>query len=137
MHHIITDRWSFAIFTSEMILLYVTFRHGLQSQLPPLSIQYADYAAWERQWLQGEVLDKLTTYWTRQLSGAPEVIDLATDYPRPAENSFRGASMSFRRSGELSAALKQLSAQEGVTLFMTLLGAFTFCCNTTRTAMTS
>jgi len=124
MHHIITDGWSFAVFTNEMILLYVTFHHGLQSQLPPLSIQYADYAAWERQWLQGEVLDKLTTYWTKQLAGAPEVINLATDYPRPPQNSFRGASMSFRRSGELSAALKQLSAQEGVTLFMTLLGAF-------------
>ncbi len=124
MHHIITDGWSFAIFTSEMISLYDAFRHVLRSQLRELPIQYADYAYWQRQWLQGEVLDQLTSYWTRQLKNAPEVINLYTDYPRPSQQSFRGDSTAFSRPPELLAALKKLGAAEGVTLFMTLLGAF-------------
>jgi non-ribosomal peptide synthetase component F len=92
--------------------------------LAELSVQYADFAFWQRQVLQGEVLDGLLSYWTRQLSGAPEVINLPADYPRPKDQTFKGGAIFSHRSPELLAALNSLSKTEGVTLFMTLLAAF-------------
>src|SRR5262249_16567865 len=87
-------------------------------------IQYPDYAVWQRNWLQGPVLEEQLQYWTGQLSGAPPVLQLPTDHPRPAIQSYRGAAETLSLSGELSAQLEQMSRQEGVTLFMLLLAAF-------------
>src|SRR5438132_7385244 len=89
-----------------------------------LMVQYADFALWQRQWLQGEVLESELAYWQRQLAGAPALLELPTDRPRPAVQTFRGATHSFELSKPLSQALKKLSQREGVTLFMTLLAAF-------------
>jgi amino acid adenylation domain-containing protein len=123
-HHIISDRWSSAVFMRELATLYDAFRRGLPSPLPELSVQYADFAHWQRQTLQGETLDKLLAYWTRKLAGAPEVIEVPTDFPRPEHQTSGGGLIFSRRPPELMEALNALSRKEGVTLFMTLLGAF-------------
>jgi amino acid adenylation domain-containing protein len=124
MHHITGDGWSLGILIRELTTLYEAFSAGNPSPLPELSIQYADYAHWQRGWLQGEVLERQLSYWKQQLSGAPPVLELPTDFPRPASQSFRGAQRSFIFSQDLSARLQQLSRREGVTLFMTLLAAW-------------
>jgi amino acid adenylation domain-containing protein len=123
-HHIICDGWSLSLFIREMSMLYDSYRQGIAPRLAELSVQYADFAFWQRQVLQGEVLDGLLSYWTRQLSGAPEVINLPADYPRPKDQTFKGGAIFSHRSPELLAALNSLSKTEGVTLFMTLLAAF-------------
>ena len=92
--------------------------------LPELLIQYADYSVWQRQWLQGEVLNRHLSYWKQKLDGSPPVLELPIDRPRPTEQSFRGTKQSLMLSARLSEALKKLSQREGVTLFMTLLAAF-------------
>ena len=97
---------------------------AIPTPLPPLPIQYADFAHWQRQWLRGHVLDAQLAYWKQQLSDAPAVLELPTDRPRPAVQTFRGASLSFDVSSALSAALLELSRQAGATVFMTLLAAF-------------
>ena len=124
MHHIISDAWSAGIFQQEMGALYEAFCAGKQSPLPELSVQYADYAAQERQWLQGEVLEKQLAFWRERLKGAPEVINLPLDHPRPSARTFHGASEMFRLPLESLRALKELSRQEGATLFMTLMAGF-------------
>ncbi|MGB7921969.1 MAG: amino acid adenylation domain-containing protein [Pyrinomonadaceae bacterium] len=124
MHHIISDGWSLGIFTREVGLLYEAYSRGEESPLEELSIQYADYAVWQREWLQGDVLDQQLDYWKQQLAGAPQVLELPTDHPRPPVQSYKGASQRFQLSEELSGELKRLSQQQGVTLFMTLLAAF-------------
>src|ERR1044071_3825715 len=124
MHHIISDGWSMGILIREVATLYEAFSQGKPSPLPELSIQYADYALWQRQWLTGEVLEAQLAYWREQLQGAPAVLELPTDYPRPAVQSFRGATHPIQLSAELTEKLRQLSRAEGVTLFMTLLSAF-------------
>ncbi len=124
MHHIISDGWSMEVLTRELTTLYEAYAHGKPSPLPELAIQYADYAHWQREWLQGEVLDKQLGYWKQQLAGAPAVLELPTDYPRPAMQSFRGAHQSLTLARELTAELKALTQREGVTLFMALLAAF-------------
>lgn len=124
MHHIISDGWSVNIFIQELTTLYTTFATGQStSPLAELPIQYADYAVWHREWLQ-EHMENLLTYWKQQLAGAPAVLDLPTDHPRPAIQTFRGAIHDFRLSAPLTAQLQALSQQEGATLFMTLLAAF-------------
>jgi amino acid adenylation domain-containing protein len=123
MHHIISDGWSSRIFLSELAMLYKAFRDGQASPLPPLAIQYGDFAVWQRQWLQGPILEKQLSYWTRQLAGA-SALDLPTDYPRPPVQSYRGAQQSFILEAQLVDKLLELSHREGVTLFMTLLAAF-------------
>ena len=123
MHHMISDIWSIGIFLRELSVLYAAFAAGKPSPLPELPIQYADFACWERQWLQGEVLEAHRAYWKPQLAHMP-VLRLPTNWPRPAVPSFRGATQSLSLPAALSAALKILSQQEGVTLFMTLLAAF-------------
>jgi hypothetical protein len=124
MHHIVSDAWSAGVFLRELTELYKAFSDGKPSPLPELSIQYADYAAWQRQWFQGDVLQEQLTYWREQLKGASPLLQLPTDRPRPKMQSFRGAYESVRLSRDLSLALKKLSREEGVTLFMTLLAGF-------------
>jgi amino acid adenylation domain-containing protein/non-ribosomal peptide synthase protein (TIGR01720 family) len=124
MHHIVSDGWSIDVLVRELATLYQGFCQGQPSPLPELEIQYADFAAWQRQWLEGEVLESQLAYWRKQLDGAPAVLELPTDYPRPAIQSSRGATYSFCLSPDQSLALKSLSRQQGSTLFMTLLAAF-------------
>jgi acyl carrier protein len=124
MHHIITDGWSFGIFARELVALYQAFSQNEPSPLAELPIQYADFAAWQRNWLRGEVLDQQLDYWRAQLSGAPPVLKLPLDHPRPAAPSSRGARVSFQLDFETTRLLHQLSRHTGVTLFMTLLAAF-------------
>ena len=123
MHHIISDAWSINIFLHELMELYIAFVEGKPSPLSDLPIQYVDFAVWQRQWLQGDVLSTLVDYWTRQLMGATP-LRLPTDRPRPETQSNRGAKYTFSLPKQLSKELVLLSRQEGVTLFMTLLAAF-------------
>jgi amino acid adenylation domain-containing protein/non-ribosomal peptide synthase protein (TIGR01720 family) len=124
LHHIVTDEWSMGVFIHELSALYHAFSTGRPSPLAALPIQYADFAAWQREWLQGEVLNAQLGYWKKQLAGVPALLDLPTDRPRPAVQGFRGASVPVVLDGELTQGLKALSQRAGVTLFMTLLGAF-------------
>ena len=124
MHHIISDGWSMGILFKELSALYEAFCTGKPARLPELPVQYADYAEWQREWLQGEVLESQLGYWKQQLEGAPQVLELPTDRPRPALQTYRGGRRSRTLSRELSEELKRLSRSEGVTLFMTLLAAF-------------
>jgi len=124
MHHIVSDGWSAGVLFREIAVLYEAFSTGKLSPLSELPIQYADYAVWQREWLQGEVLEKQLSYWRGQLTGAPPVLELPTDRSRPAAQSFRGACHSMVFSQSLTQALKGLSLREGVTPFMTLLAAF-------------
>src|SRR5262245_23269046 len=123
-HHINSDGWSMGVLVREMTLLYTAYLNG---EPPPLSeppIQYADYAAWQREWLQGEVLERQKGYWLDQFEGIVPVLELPTDRPRPMIQGFRGARTFRRISPDLTKAVKGLSKQEGCTLFMTLLAAF-------------
>lgn len=124
MHHIISDAWSMEIFFRELSLLYKTSLLRQPSPLPDLPIQYADFAYWQRQWLQGEVLQEQLTYWQAQLAGGPAVLNLPTDRPRPPIQTFQGSTKHFVLHAELTQKLEELSQQSGVTLFMTLLAAF-------------
>jgi amino acid adenylation domain-containing protein len=124
MHHIVGDGWSAGVLVREVAALYESFCTGKPSPLPELPVQYADFAVWQRQWLQEEVLKSQMAYWKQQLSGSLPVLDLPTDRPRPAVQSFNGKTQSWQLSRELSQALKAISQREGVTLFMTLLAAF-------------
>jgi amino acid adenylation domain-containing protein/thioester reductase-like protein len=124
MHHIVSDGWSTGILIRELTTLYKAYDSSQPCHLPELPIQYVDFALWQRQWLQGEVLNNQLNYWKQQLGGELPVLELPTDRPRPAIQTYRGATESFALSPSLTAALKNLSQQEGVTLFMTLLAAF-------------
>src|ERR687894_2708118 len=124
LHQIIADGWSREVYVRELLALYPAFSTGRPSPLAALPIQYADFAAWQREWLQGAVLEEQLGYWQQQLAGAPALLELPTDRPRPAVQSFRGASVAFAFDAELTHGLKALSRRAGVTLFMTLLGAF-------------
>ncbi|NEO97868.1 MAG: amino acid adenylation domain-containing protein [Symploca sp. SIO2E9] len=124
MHHIVSDGWSMDVLIKELTALYEAYCQGQPSPLAPLQIQYADFAIWQREWLQGEVLQRQLNYWQNQLADAPELLSLPTDRPRPAVQTFRGAHQQFALSTELTSRLTQLSQQQGVTLFMTLLAAF-------------
>jgi Condensation domain len=123
-YHIAADAWSMEVLYRELSVLYRIFLNGESSPLPELSIQYADYAVWQREWLQGEELDRQLSYWKKQLAGIPGVLNLPTDRPRSMMDSHRGGRQYFMLSKELSEQLKALSRKEGVTLFMTLLAGF-------------
>jgi amino acid adenylation domain-containing protein len=123
MHHIITDGWSVSILLRELRVLYKAFSEGKRSPLQEFAIQYADFAHWQRAWLSGETLDRQLSYWRKQLEAVPAVLELPTDYPRPPVQSFRGSRVSRVLSPSLAEALRQVSKQEDVTLFMTLLAA--------------
>jgi len=124
IHHIATDGWSLGIFGQELMLLYGAFSRGESSPLPDLSVQYRDFVAWQQQHLAGERLERLLDYWKRELDGAPRLLELPTDRPRPPVMTFRGAHKSFDLSASLLTSLKEMSRREGVTLFMTLMTAF-------------
>jgi amino acid adenylation domain-containing protein/thioester reductase-like protein len=124
MHHIVSDGWSMSVFALELTTLYNAYSQGQPSPLLPLPIQYADFAIWQRQWLQGEVLKSQLSYWKQQLANAPTFLPLPTDRPRPAVQTFNGAHLEFTLSDELTQKLVKLSQQQGVTLFMTLLAAY-------------
>ncbi|MBE9224525.1 amino acid adenylation domain-containing protein [Phormidium sp. LEGE 05292] len=124
MHHIISDAWSMSVLVRELTTLYEAFSKGQPSPLSELPIQYADFAAWQRLFFQGEVLETQLSYWQKQLSGNLPVLQLPTDRPRPRIQTFRGSRRSFSLSPDLTEALKALSQKEEVTLFMTLLTAF-------------
>lgn len=124
LHHIVSDGWSFGVFMQELGALYKAFSNGQPSPLPQLAIQYPDFAYWQRQWLQGEVLETQLAYWKRQLGGHHQFLQLPTDHPRPAIQTYRGAGHYLELPKALSEALNALSRREGVSLFMTLLAAF-------------
>ena len=123
-HHIVSDAWSAEILFRELGELYEAFSSGRPSPLPPLPIQYADFAEWQREWLQGEVLEEQLSYWRAQLAEATSVLELPTDYPRPPVPTFRGGLETATVTTALTDGLASLSRREGVTLFMTLLAAF-------------
>ncbi|MDM8560647.1 non-ribosomal peptide synthase/polyketide synthase [Candidatus Parabeggiatoa sp. HSG14] len=124
MHHIISDGWSMGVFAQELSTLYNDFSSGKKSPLPPLPIQYVDFAHWQRQWLTGDVFEKQVNYWKQQLADAPALLQLPTDRPRQAIPHFQCASVYLQLTPELTAQLKKLSQLNNVTLFMTLLAAF-------------
>ena len=124
MHHIINDGWSNGILISEVALLYQAGRTGAAPTLPELPLQYADFAYWQRQWLQGEALIKQLDYWKQSLGDSFPVLNLPTDRPRPAVQTNRGAKQSIVLPEALSGQLKAFSRREGATVFMTLLAAF-------------
>jgi amino acid adenylation domain-containing protein len=124
MHHIASDGWSVGVFVEELGTLYEAFAAGQSSPFHELPIQYADYAVWQRNWLQGDILDRQLDYWRKKLEGMPPVLELPTDRPRPKVESFRGATQSFQVSKDSMDKLRALSQREGVTLFMTLLAAY-------------
>ncbi|WP_373530792.1 amino acid adenylation domain-containing protein [Nostoc sp.] len=123
MHHIICDDWSMGVLIRELGTLYAAFAQNQPSPLLELPLQYADFAHWQREWLQGEVLQTQLAYWREQLNGI-SILHLPIDKPRPAIQSYQGATQFLELPLKLIDALEKLSQQEGVTLFMTLLAAF-------------
>jgi len=124
LHHIVSDGWSMGILFRELETLYEAFSHSRPSPLPKLPIQYGDFARWQREWLQGQVLEEQVNFWKQQLGGAPAALELSTDRPRPVIQTFHGAHHISMLGKELTDSLNELSRREGVTLFMTLLAAF-------------
>jgi hypothetical protein len=124
MHHIASDGWSLGMLVRELGILYQAFSEGQPSPLPELPLQYADFAVWQRNCLQGEGLEKQLGYWRKQLEGAPGLLELPTDHPRPATPSYRGGLVMRKLPPALALALAELSRRENATLFMTLLAAF-------------
>ncbi len=124
LHHIISDVWSLlGILLRELSVLYAAYQEGRSSPLPELEAQYADYALWQREWLQGEILERQVAYWRERLRGIPAALELPTDRPRPATFSYKGARHPLALSKELTARLETLGRREGATLYMTLLAA--------------
>ncbi|MEX5594535.1 amino acid adenylation domain-containing protein [Pseudomonas orientalis] len=124
LHHIVSDGWSMGVLTRELMALYQAFSHGLPDPLPPLPIQYVDFAVWQRRWLSGEVLNHQSAYWQQTLAGAPPLLSLPTDRPRPAQQSYAGDTVQVRLDERLTAGLKALSQRHGVTLYMTVMSAW-------------
>ncbi|MFL5383527.1 MAG: amino acid adenylation domain-containing protein, partial [Longimicrobiaceae bacterium] len=124
MHHAVTDGWSMGVFFRELSALYGAFREGRGSPLPELAVQYADHAVWERERLRGDRLERQLSWWTERLSGAPALLELPLDHPRPAVATSRGAHERFHLPAGEQERLRVLARSEGVTLYMLLLGAF-------------
>ena len=124
MHHVVGDDWSYQILFRELGLLYNAFAENLPSPLPVLPVQYADYAVWQRERLQGAFLQEQLGYWKEKLAGAPELLELPTDYPRPAVQSYKGSREYWSLNPKVVKDLRRLALREGVTLFMVLLAAF-------------
>ncbi|MEO1375162.1 MAG: amino acid adenylation domain-containing protein, partial [Cyanobacteria bacterium J06635_10] len=123
MHHIISDGWSMGVFMQELSSLYKAFIEGEESPLGQLPIQYGDFAVWQREYLSSEISTQLD-YWKQQLSGAPSLLQLPTDYPRPSVQKYQGSTKRFSINTGLTTKLQSLSQELGTTLFMTLYGAF-------------
>ncbi|MDB4951666.1 MAG: Glutamate-semialdehyde aminotransferase [Gemmatimonadetes bacterium] len=124
LHHVASDGWSLGVLVREVVALYDAFARDEPSPLAELAVQYGDFAAWQRRWLAGPVLDGLTEYWVEQLRGAPEELRLPLDRPRPPKATHRGATLVVERGEAVKGALQELSRAEGATLFMTALAAF-------------
>ncbi|KAA3617202.1 MAG: amino acid adenylation domain-containing protein [Calditrichaeota bacterium] len=124
MHHIISDGWSMGILVREIATIYNAHSTGTNARLPQLKFQYADFANWQREWLQGEVYDRQLSYWKNQLTGLPPLINLPLDRPRPAIQTYNGNTLSFNFDSTINESLKNFCRTEGVTSFMTLLAAF-------------
>ncbi|MEG4248113.1 amino acid adenylation domain-containing protein [Microcoleus sp. Pol10D4] len=123
-HHIIFDGWSLGVFLRELAAFYEGLSNKNLATIPPLPIQYADFATWQRQQMQGEILEAQLTYWKQQLSGSAAVLNLPTDFSRPAVQSYKGGRQLFELPEHLTEAITQLSRREKTTPFMTLLAAF-------------
>ncbi|MFL5380937.1 MAG: amino acid adenylation domain-containing protein, partial [Longimicrobiaceae bacterium] len=124
LHHIVSDGWSMEVLTRELGTLYDAFRRGDANPLPPLPVQYADYSVWQRRWVEGDILRQQAAYWTSTLAGAPELLELPTDHPRPAQVDHAGAPLGVVLDEQLTAGLKALGRRHGTTLFMTLLAGW-------------
>ncbi|WP_369938522.1 non-ribosomal peptide synthase/polyketide synthase [Xanthomonas tesorieronis] len=124
MHHIVSDGWSIGVMLRELSQLYTAELDRAADPLPPLPIQYIDYAQWQRQWLADGQLERQAAYWRETLAGAPTLIELPTDRPRPAHQDFAGAALEMELDASLTAKLKALSQRHGVTLYMTLLASW-------------
>ena len=124
LHHIVSDGWSMTIMVREVTTFYAALAAGRPSPLPELPVQYADFSVWQRSWLHGEILEDEISFWRRQLAGLPPLLNLPTDRPRPAVQSYRGASRPVRLPAGLTRPLQALGRREGATLFMVLLAAF-------------
>ncbi|MEA2562142.1 MAG: hypothetical protein QOH06_3646 [Acidobacteriota bacterium] len=123
-HHLVHDGWAEGVLVGDLLALYTAFAAGQPSPLPELPVQYADFASWQRQWLQGEVVERQLAYWRERLTGAPPVLDLPADRPRPSVQSFGGGVLDVWLPAAMAGALQTLSRRRGVTLFMTMLAAF-------------
>ena len=123
-HHFVHDGWSLAIFLRELKALYAAFSAGEPSPLPEPPVQYADYAVWQREWMEGEVMEHLLGYWKGQLAGSPPALEIATDRPRPPHGSFRGDIALLRVRPELYESLRRFARRQGFTLYMTMLAGF-------------
>ncbi|HEY7770517.1 condensation domain-containing protein, partial [Longimicrobium sp.] len=124
MHHIVSDGWSMEVLTRELGTLYAAFRRGDPDPLPALPVQYADYAAWQRKWVAGEVLREQAEYWKTTLAGVPELLELPVDRPRPARKDHAGEALAIDLGEELTAGLNALSQRRGTTPFVTLLAGW-------------
>ncbi|HEX2094370.1 MAG TPA: amino acid adenylation domain-containing protein, partial [Longimicrobiaceae bacterium] len=124
LHHIVSDGWSMGVLVREISELYAARTEGREPALPELPVQYADYAAWQRAWLSGGVLEAQLAYWRERLGGAPPLLELPTDRSRPLVQGDRAASLPFRLDADASRALRALARREGATLFMTLLAGW-------------
>ncbi|WP_122695177.1 non-ribosomal peptide synthetase, partial [Pseudomonas viridiflava] len=124
VHHIVADGWSMGVLTKELLALYPAFCQEQPDPLPLLAIQYADYAVWQRRWLTGERLQHQAAYWRQVLEGAPTLLTLPTDRPRPAQQDFAGASLALQLDTRLAADLRKLAQHQGVTLYMALMAAW-------------
>ncbi|WP_394543881.1 non-ribosomal peptide synthase/polyketide synthase [Azorhizophilus paspali] len=124
LHHIVSDGWSTPIMVDELVRLYEGYSQGHEVTLPELPIQYADYALWQRQWMEAGEQDRQLAYWTAQLGGEQPVLELPGDRPRPAVQTYAGTRLAVELDGELARSLRELARREGVTLFMLLLASF-------------
>ena len=123
-HHIVSDGWSMGVMVQELMQLYAAYSNGQDCQLAALPIQYADYALWQRRWMEAGEKERQLSYWREQLGGSQPVLELPFDHPRPARQSYRGARQDVALEPALVAGLKALAQREGVTLFMLLLASF-------------
>ncbi|QXH91355.1 amino acid adenylation domain-containing protein [Pseudomonas shahriarae] len=123
-HHIVSDDWSMQVMVDELVALYSDYQQGQPNVLPELTIQYADYAIWQRHWMEAGESERQLAYWQAQLGGEQPVLELPTDHPRPAVQSYRGANIAVTVPASLEHNLKQLAQQHNVTLFMLLLASF-------------
>lgn len=124
MHHIASDGWSMGVLYQELGRCYDAYARGAEPELPELPIQYGDFAEWQHEYLQGRTLQKLTTFWKKQMAGAPALLEIPCDHARPPLQSHRGETVDLRLPASLVGSLKQVSASNRVTLFMTLLAGF-------------
>src|SRR5689334_7363203 len=124
MYHIVSDGWSMGVMVGELNALYRAYGRGEADPLPELEIQYADYAVWQRQWIEGEILQQQAAYWKTTLAGAPALLELPADHARPVEQSYAGAALPVVLEEKLTSGLKGLSRSHGTTLYMTLLAGW-------------